>query len=137
MHAHVLTCYDISLTLSALGSERRCLILAYNIRSKFGQTFGTRLVSLPKPSAECYNLTFSPSLHGYDYQHSFCVLVLVSWVFAPYPHWGFTPGPHWVTPVPQTPVLPCYCITNCTHPAVNTENIQFSYSTPSGGYLAP
>jgi len=38
--------------------------VAYNIRPKFGRTFGTRSVSLPKPSAsaECYSLTFGPSL---------------------------------------------------------------------------
>ena len=50
--------------LSALTSKRRCFILAHNIRPKFGRTFGTRSVSLPKPSAsaECYNLTFGPSL---------------------------------------------------------------------------
>ena len=38
--------------------------VAYNIWPKFGRTFGTRSVSLPKPSAsaECYSLTFGPSL---------------------------------------------------------------------------
>ena len=38
--------------------------VAYNIRPKFGRMFGTRSVSLPKPSAsaECYSLTFGPSL---------------------------------------------------------------------------
>jgi len=38
--------------------------VAYNIRPKFGRTFGTRSVSLTKPSAsaECYSPTFGPSL---------------------------------------------------------------------------
>jgi len=63
MHAYVLTYYDIFPPLSALTSKRR-FILAHNIRPKFGRTFGTRSVSLPKPSAsaECHNLTFGPSL---------------------------------------------------------------------------
>ena len=66
MHAYVLTYYNIfwPLTLSALTSKRRCFILAHNIRPKFGRTFSTHSVSLPKPSAsaECHNLTFGPSL---------------------------------------------------------------------------
>jgi len=64
MRACMLTYYDIFWPLSALTSKRRCFILAHNIRPKFGRTFGTRSVSLPKPSAsaECHNLTFGPSL---------------------------------------------------------------------------
>ena len=64
MRVHVLTNYDIFWPLKALTSKRRCFILAHNIRPKFGRTFGTRSVSLPKPSAsaECHNLTFGPSL---------------------------------------------------------------------------
>jgi len=64
VRVHVLTNYDI------FGRSVRSLvkdvvfILAHNIRLKFGRTFGTRSVSLPKPSAsaECHNLTFGPSL---------------------------------------------------------------------------
>ena len=64
MHVFVLTYYDIFWPLCALTSKRSCFILAHNIRLKFGRTFGTRSVSLPKPSAsaECHNLTFGPSL---------------------------------------------------------------------------
>ena len=64
MHVFVLTYYDIFWPLSALTSKKRCFILAHNIRPKFGRTFNTCSVSLPKPSAsaECHNLTFGPSL---------------------------------------------------------------------------
>ena len=56
----MLTCYDVSCSLSVVTSKRFCFILAYNVQPKFG----TRLMSLPTPSssAECRNLTFGPSL---------------------------------------------------------------------------
>jgi len=55
--------YYIYWPLSWLTSKRHCFIVAHNIRPKFG-SFGTRSVSLPKPSAsaECHHLTFGPSL---------------------------------------------------------------------------
>jgi len=64
VRVHVLIYYDIFWPLGALTSKTRCFILARNIRPKFGRTFGTRSVSLPKPSAsaECHNLTFGPPL---------------------------------------------------------------------------
>ena len=71
----MLTKYDIFWPLSALTSKRRCFILAHNIRPKFGRTFGTRSVSLPKPSAsaECHNLTFGPSLVGRGLRTTYAV----------------------------------------------------------------
>ena len=56
--------------------------VAYNIRPKFGRTFGTRSVSLPKPSAsaECYSLTFGPSLADISALVQKCLGTEVSWV---------------------------------------------------------
>jgi len=73
----VLTYYDIFWPLSAFTSKRRCFILAHNIRPKFG----TRSVSLPKPSAlaECHNLTFGPSLQYNVRTNSAGVKYCVCW----------------------------------------------------------
>ena len=55
--------------------------VAYNIRPKFGRTFGTRSVSLTKPSAsaECYSPTFGPSLLHTDNVRSVCSQLDHSW----------------------------------------------------------
>jgi len=64
LQSRVLTCYNISWPFSALTCKKSCIVLAYNIQPKFGRTFGTRSVSLHKPSAsaECHNRTFGPFL---------------------------------------------------------------------------
>jgi len=80
VRTHVLTCYNISWLLSALTCKTTLYRPSIQHSAEVRPKFGTRSVSLPKPSAsaECHNLTFGQSLlpnclasHEYMSDHTY------------------------------------------------------------------